>query len=102
MKRLSDYKDDEAIDAVGELLEPMGVILSDEDILKDMKSEKSTIICASKILKRYRNEAKQAVLAVDDTEITGTNIYPRLVSILIDICTPEYIDFFRPAVTKED
>ena len=51
MKRLSDYKDDEAIDVVGELLEPMGVILSDEDILKDMQSEKSTIICASKILK---------------------------------------------------
>ena len=37
MKRLSDYKDDEAIDVVGELLEPMGVILSDEDILKVRK-----------------------------------------------------------------
>lgn len=85
MKKLSDYKGDEAIDLWADLLEPMSNILSDDDVRKVIASKASKMMIAKEILKSHKKEAVEIMLRIDPAPIDGLNIILRLISILSDI-----------------
>jgi len=94
MKRLSDYKDDEAIELWGELLEPISVIFSDSSEI--MSDKKKTIAAKAKaILKAHPEEVKEILLIIDDTPVNGLNILFRLIALLQDF--EDGADFFTSA-----
>lgn len=94
MKKLSDYKGDEAIVLWGDLLEPLSAIFSDKKIAKVVNSGKSKIEIAKVILKNHPSEAEDILLRIDDTPIDGLNIILRLVALLADIGQNEEIKSF--------
>ena len=94
MKKLSDYKDDEAIELWADLLDPLASILGDEKIQKIVKSGKSKMVIAKEILTSHKKEALEIMLRIDPEPIDGLNIVLRLVGILTDIGQNEEIKSF--------
>lgn len=85
MKRLSDYKGEEAIELWGDLLEPLTKIISDKEIANTIKSGKPKILIAKTILANHKKEATEILLRIDPTPIDGLNIVLRLGSIISEI-----------------
>lgn len=94
MKKLSDYKDEEAIELWADLLDPMTVILQDAEVKETINSGLPKIEIAKVILKNHSKEAIEILRRIDDTEIDGLNIVLRLVGLLADIGQNEAIKSF--------
>lgn len=93
MKRLSDYKDEAAIDLWADLLEYASIIFTDPEVKKVANGSK--IGLAKTMLKLHKKEVCNMLLAIDDEPIDGLNIVIRLVSILNEVGEdPELRDFF--------
>lgn len=85
MKHLSDYKGEAAIELWGDLLEPMSIILKDDDVIKAMSGKPNLIRLATLILKSHKAEVTRILLRVDDSPIDGLNIMLRLIGFLMEI-----------------
>lgn len=94
MKKLSDYKGDEAIELWADLLEPLTKILGDKKIQNVIQSGKPKLLIAKEILKAHKKEATEILLRVDPEPIDGLNIIVRLVAVLADIGENEEIKTF--------
>lgn len=94
MKKLSDYKGEDAIDLWGDLLEPLNTILSDDVVRKTIQSGQSKMVIAKDILKRHKKEAVKVLLRIDPTPLDGLNIILRLVALLTDIGQNDEIKSF--------
>lgn len=94
MKKLSDYKDNEAIELWADLLDPLTAILTDENIRKVIQSGKSKMEIAKTILKEHQKEAVDIMTRIDPEPINGLNIILRLVALLADIGENEEIKSF--------
>lgn len=103
IKKLSDYKNDEAIELWADLLEPIGRIVQDEAIKTVMKSGKAPIVIAQEVLKNHSKDAAEILLRIDSTPLNGMNIVTRLVALITEIGTnKEMIGFFGFAGTQTD
>lgn len=94
MKKLSDYKGDEAIELWADLIEPMAKILSDDGVQNTIKSGKSKMMIAKEILKTHKDDAVEILLRIDPEPIDGLNIILRLIALLADIGQNEEIKGF--------
>lgn len=94
MKRLSDYKGDEAIELWADLIDPLVVILSDKKIAKTVQSGKPKIQIAKEVLKEHKSEAIEILLRIDPEPINGLNIILRLVNLLSEIGENEEVKCF--------
>ena len=95
MRKLSDYKDDEALDLWMDLLDPLTVILTDEKVREVIKSGQPRIAIAKELLKLHKKETVEIMLRIDPEPIDGINIILRLVALLADIGSVKEIrDFF--------
>ena len=94
MKRLSDYKGDEAIELWADLLEPLTEILTDKEIANTFRSGKSKILIAKTILKDHKKDAEKILLRIDPTPIDGLNIVLRLVALLGELGESEELKSF--------
>lgn len=103
MKKLSDYKDEEAIDLWADLLEPMLKIFKNPDVLKVIKLKKSPMEIARTILKDCKKEATEILLRIDPEPLNGLNIVLRLMNVLTEIGQSEefapFFDFAEQAKT---
>lgn len=96
MKKLSDYKDEAAIDLWADIIEIASPIVGDEEIRKIAQDEKkSNLELAKEMVKRHKKEVCGILLAIDDTPINGINVLTRLIGLINEIGeTPEVADFF--------
>lgn len=98
MKKISDYKDEEAIELWGDLLDPMIKIFADKDVAKAIRSGAPAFVIAKEIIKKQSNEAKEIMLRIDPEPIDGINFVTRLVSIVMDFMNNDTVkDFFASA-----
>lgn len=104
MKRISDYKDESAIELWADLLEPLGAIFADEKVIEVMNGKQSVMKIVSTIFKTHKEEAKEFLLAVDDTPLDGSNVFTRFFVTFLDILNnKDFLDFFKNAEqTKTD
>lgn len=101
MKKLSDYKGEEAIELWGDLLEPIVTITSDDEVAKAFRSTRTIAEKAKVILKTHKKEACDILTRIDPTPIDGLNIVIRLVELLMEIeKNPDLKDFFILAETE--
>lgn len=100
MKKLSDYKDEAAIDLWADILDNALIIFTDPEVRKNLKAPKATI--AHTMLKLHKEEVSKILLTIDDTPLNGLNILIRLVSLLNEISAdPDLRDFFDMQGQKE-
>lgn len=97
MKRLSDYKDEDAIILWGDLFEPIMKILADPAVVEAMKGGEVTKIVKT-VLKEKAEEAKECLLIIDNTPINGINMITRLTGLITDLIqSEEFGSFFKSA-----
>lgn len=87
MKKLSDYKGEEAIELWADLLDPFVAIVGDKKIAGIIRSKKPPLEIAKEVLKSYKKEATQILLTIDDTPLDGFNIIVRLVDVINEFAT---------------
>ena len=98
MKKLSDYKDEAAVELWADLLEPMTNILGDPKMQKLLKSKKAPLLKAKGILESHKKDAVDVMLRIDDTPIDGLNILMRLAGLILEFTNnPDMKDFFVSA-----
>lgn len=104
MKKLSDYKNEDAIELWADLLDPFVEIVGDTKIKEMIRAKKPPLITAKEIVKTYKKQASEILLRIDPTPLDGLNIIVRLVSILNEIGSdPTMQSFFGlSAGGKED
>lgn len=98
MKKLSDYKGEEAIEVWGDLLDPTIKILADPVIAKAMRTGKAPLMIAKDVMKNHKDEAKEIILRIDPAPIDGINFAARVASIVMDFLNNDALkDFFASA-----
>ena len=106
MKRLSDYKGDEAIELWADLLEPLTIILGDPEIKKVMESGKPIMLMAKEILSLHKVEVVDILARIDDTPVDGLNLIVRLMNLLAEIgeneSTKSFFGFAAQAKTDSE
>lgn len=85
MKRLSDYKGDEAIELWADLLDPISDILTDKEVAKVTQKGEAPIKIAKTILKNHKSEAADILLRIDPEPLDGFNFIMRLVNLIAEI-----------------
>ena len=94
MKRLSDYKGEEAIDLWVDLLDLMSDILKDKKVAELVRSGKPKIELAKELLKLHKDAVVKVLLRIDDTPVDGLNIITRLVVVISEIGEDETVKSF--------
>lgn len=90
MRRLSDYKGDEAIELWSDLISPISKIMQDkkaQTVFKD--KDKSMLEKASEVISLHKEEAEAVILRIDPTPINGLNLITRVLEFLVEIETSE-------------
>ena len=94
MKKLSDYKGEEAIELWADLVDPLTEMLGDAEIKDVVTKGKSKLDIAKTILKNHSKEAADILTRIDPTPIDGLNIVLRLIALLGEIDANEEIKSF--------
>jgi hypothetical protein len=95
MKKLSDYKGEDALDLWADILDPLMSIFQDEEFLKELGSGKPVFKLAAQALREHKKEVCEIILAIDKTEITGLNLLPRTVEVFTEVKnSEEFVGFF--------
>lgn len=95
MKKLSDYKDEEAIELWADLIEPMSTIFADGKVRELYGSNITKIEMAKMILKLHPKESIDILKSIDPTPVDGLNIIFRLIALLTDLGrSNEFESFF--------
>ena len=96
MKKITDYKDEAAIDLWMDIIEAGASIVEDEEIKKLARDENSSNVqLAKQMIKRHKKEVCSILLLIDETPIDGMNILIRLIDLITEIGKhPEIADFF--------
>lgn len=104
MKRLSDYKGEEAIELWADLITPAAFILAEADIPKLINEKKKPVEIASIVLKSHPKEAIEILTRIDETPVDGLNVIIRLVALINDIISDDTAKgfFVTQAQKKEE
>lgn len=95
MRKLSDYKDEEAIELWADLLDPISEIFTDKEVAEVVNSNVNRLTLARTMLKTHSKEVKAILERIDPEPVTGLNIVIRLTNILAEIGqNPEIAAFF--------
>ena len=95
MRKLSEYKNEEALDLLAEIIEPTAIILADKEFLNSLKINKMEAI--KYIIKSHKKEVIEVLAALEgvpvkDYECTILTLPATLMQIVND---PELLDFFK-------
>lgn len=94
MRKLSDYKDDDALELWADLLDPLTKILSDDKIRSIVNSGKPKLIIAKEILKGHKSEAVEILTRIDPEPVDGLNVVLRLINLITEIGQNDEIKSF--------
>ena len=93
--KLSDYKGEEAVDIMLELVEPLFSMLQKPGIADALKKEKNPLGMAKILLQNSKKEAVEILQVVDHTPVDGENITPRFITLFLYMMNNQYWrDFF--------
>lgn len=101
MKKLSDYKGEEALELWADLLDPFIEIVGDENIGSMLRAGKPPVFTAKEILKNYKEQATQIMLRIDPTPINGLNVLIRLASLVSEVMKDPTVKSFFASAPEE-
>lgn len=94
MKKLSDYKGEDALELWDDLLDPLTEIIKNPEVKNLARSGKNRIEIARGLLRLQRKEIVEILLRIDPEPIDGLNILSRLIGLLAEIGQNEEIKSF--------
>lgn len=94
MKKLSDYKGEDALELWDNLLDPLTVIIGNPKVKEVAKSGKNKLEIARELLRLQRKEIIEILVLIDPEPIDGLNIVSRLIALLSEIGQNEEVRSF--------
>lgn len=96
MKKLSDYKGEDALDLIADLIEPCVEIFGDKEIQSELENGQFTVKVVKKIFKKHKKELIEILAVLNEVEPSEFNygafeIINMAMQMLED---EELIDFF--------
>ena len=94
--KISEYKNEEALDLLADIIEPAGEILSDESIKKAYNG-KIDLKLVSAIVKAHKKEVLKILARLDNTPVSEyeCNIFTLPFKLLEILSDKELINFFN-------
>lgn len=85
MAKFSDYKNEDAIELIADIMEPLSVVFTDEEI----KNEKNRMKAIAKALRKYKKEVVEILARIDNVpvenfECNALTLPARLLEIMND------------------
>lgn len=81
--KISDYKDEEALDLVADLIEPAGKIFSDQKLREAIKEENARSKVAKLIIKNHKTEIIEILARINNTPVKEYHF--TVMSLLTDV-----------------
>ena len=101
--KISELKDEKAIYALGEMMEPLATVFADDELVETFKSGQN-IKAVSMLLKRHAKETMKILAAADGVpeEEYHCNLLTLPAKVLEIVNAPEVQELFTFAETKTD
>jgi len=94
--KITDFKNEDAIELIADLIEPTANIFSDKDIQKAIGAGKSKLIVAKMALKTHKDDIMTILATLNGQDVKDYNCNP--ISVLKDLLAilddAELMDFF--------
>ena len=95
MRKLSEYKNEEALDLLADILEPVAHIFADKDFVEQLQTNKMSAI--QHVIRNHKSDvltimARLEGVSVDEYQCTIFTLPMALINMLND---PDLIDFFK-------
>ena len=102
MKKISEFKNEEAVDLLADIIDPCTIIVNDEEIRNEFTNNKMSAIKLG--LKRYKKEVIQILARLEDVpveeyECTPVTIITKFVELFND---EEFNDFLSSLAETEE
>ena len=96
MKKISQYKDEEALELLADLIEPLARIIADKEVLSAFK-KKSKIAGVSAAIKAHKHDVFQMLAILDGTPVEEyhCNVFDLPIKALEILNDKELNDFFK-------
>lgn len=96
MKKLSEYKDEEALDLLAEILEPVTEIIADKEVVEEFM-KKSRIAGVITAIKKHKKAIIQCLAAMDGVPVEEyhCNILTLPKTLLAIINDKDFLTFFK-------
>lgn len=109
MRKLSEIKDDEAMDVLAEIIEPVSKLIMDEDFKDAIKGNKEKKIKPDRMkavkiaITKYREETVKVMAVLEGTPVEEFhyNLLTLPQMVLTVFNDKELIDFFSPQAEKD-
>lgn len=98
--KLSEYKNEDAIEVIADIIEPLSAIFTDDEI----KKEKNRMKAVSKALKKYKKEVIQILARIDGVPVEKyeCNALTLPIKVLEVMNDKEIQDFLESLGAMED
>lgn len=94
--KISEFKNEDAIDLLADLIDPVSSILGDEEIKKAFQANASKMQIAKMCLKNHKQEALEILAKMDGKEVEEYSCNPITIikDLIILLNDKELVDFF--------
>lgn len=96
--KLSEYRNEDALDLLADLIEPVAVLMTDEKLKKMIAEDAARIDVAKHLLKAHNKEIIAVLARLNGAEVYDANIVDILKQVLDLINDPVLVDFFASQV----
>lgn len=102
--KLSEFKDDEALEVLADLIEPATKILTDKEVVSLMQGNSLLVTIAAKAIKNQKKAVVEMLAAMHRVPVEDYhfNILTLTVDLLDVLNDRELIDFFRSQGKKTE
>ena len=96
MKKISDFKDEEAFDLLADLLEPTTALVRDKEFMEGYKNPNTRMKALGGALKRHKQEISTILAALNETPVSEyhCNVGSLLVDFMSLLTDQEFMTFF--------
>lgn len=103
MKKISQYKDEEALELLANLIEPLGKIISDQDVLSAFR-KKGKLAGVSAAIKAHKHEVFCMLAVLDGTPVDEfhCNVFELPLKALEILNDKDLTDFFASQSQQMD
>lgn len=102
MKNLSDYTGEEAIELWADIFDEVTAIITDKEVAKVTTGDGASVKDASKvILKKFPKETEKILTRIDDSDLNGANIFPRLATFVTEMIIGDKANTFFKSAEQE-
>ena len=102
--KISDFKNEEALDLLADILEPASEIIADEEVKKAYKNKENKLTLAKIIIKNHKSAIIEILARLDGKAVEEytCNVFTLPIKLIEILNDEELVSFFNSSVEAEE